>query len=123
MAEMNRIAPAHNPPYIAAMRQLREQLPELPLVAAFETDFHRTIPRSNRTFGVPHRWQEEFLVQRWGFHALISFKLIIVAFVCVVAQIVALKNVRTARALLIIGTVMVGLVVVYSMLLFSQHFG
>jgi acetate kinase len=47
---------------------LREQLPEIPLVAAFETDFHRTIPQSNRTYGVPRRWEEEFLVRRWGFH-------------------------------------------------------
>ena len=35
MAEMNAICPAHNPPYIAAMRQLRERMPELPLAAAF----------------------------------------------------------------------------------------
>ncbi|MDH3718359.1 MAG: acetate/propionate family kinase [Planctomycetota bacterium] len=68
MAEMNRVAPAHNPPYIAAMRQLREQLPEIPLVAAFETDFHQTIPQANRTYGVPRQWEEEFLVRRWGFH-------------------------------------------------------
>ena len=29
MAEMNAAAPAHNPPYIAAMRSLRERFPEL----------------------------------------------------------------------------------------------
>ena len=44
MEEMNDVAPAHNPPYIAAMRLLSEKLPEIPLVAAFETGFHRTIP-------------------------------------------------------------------------------
>ena len=38
------MAPAHNPPYIAAMRLLSEKLPEIPLVAAFETGFHQTIP-------------------------------------------------------------------------------
>ena len=68
MSEMNKIAPAHNPPYIAAMRQLGEQLPEIPLVAAFETDFHRTIPARNRTYGVPHDWDQEFLIRRFGFH-------------------------------------------------------
>ena len=41
MEEMNQVAPAHNPPYIAAMRQLAEKLPEIPLVAAFETGFPR----------------------------------------------------------------------------------
>jgi acetate kinase len=68
MAEMNHVAPAHNPPYIAAMRQMREQLPEIPLIAAFETDFHRTIPRRNRTYGIPKQWDEEFQIRRFGFH-------------------------------------------------------
>ena len=35
MAEMNTVAPAHNPPYIATMRLLSKQLPEIPLVAVF----------------------------------------------------------------------------------------
>ena len=37
------VAPAHNPPYIAAMRLLSKELPEIPLVAAFETGFHESI--------------------------------------------------------------------------------
>ncbi len=68
MEEMNEVAPAHNPPYIAAMRQLREQLPEIPLVAAFETGFHQTIPARNRNYAIPREWTEEFHVKRWGFH-------------------------------------------------------
>ena len=46
MEEMSRVAPAHNPPYIAAMRLLAEKLPEIPLVAAFETGFHADDRRS-----------------------------------------------------------------------------
>ena len=38
------VAPAHNPPYVAAMRLLAKELPQIPLVAAFETGFHETIP-------------------------------------------------------------------------------
>lgn len=68
MEEVIPVAPAHNPPYIAAMRQLSEQLPEIPLVAAFETDFHRTIPERNRYYAVPLQWAEEWLVRRHGFH-------------------------------------------------------
>src|SRR5262245_44495741 len=37
------VAPAHNPPYVTAMRLLNRELPEIPLVAAFETGFHQTI--------------------------------------------------------------------------------
>ena len=62
------IAPAHNPPYARAMRQLRQAFPEIPLVAALETAFHETIPAENRTYAIPFQWQEEYEVQRWGFH-------------------------------------------------------
>ena len=68
MEEMNPVAPAHNPAYIAAMRQLNEKLPEIPLVAAFETGFHQTIPDRNAYYAVPHQWAEQCLVKRWGFH-------------------------------------------------------
>ena len=68
MAEMNAAAPAHNPPYIAAMRLLRERFPELPLVAAFETDFHRTIPPARREYAIPRDWADGLHVRKWGFH-------------------------------------------------------
>lgn len=68
MEEFADVAPAHNPPYVAAMRLLSEKMPEIPLVAAFETDFHRTIPDRNRYYAVPHDWAEKCLVRRWGFH-------------------------------------------------------
>lgn len=62
------VAPAHNPPYIAAMRLLAKELPEIPLVAAFETGFHETISPAERYYAVPLEWQEQYGVQRWGFH-------------------------------------------------------
>ena len=68
MEKMNPIAPAHNPPYIAAMRQLNAQFPDIPLVAAFETGFHQTIPDRSRYYAIPWEWSQEFLVRRWGFH-------------------------------------------------------
>ncbi len=68
MQEMARVAPAHNPPYIAAMRQLNEKLPQIPLVAAFETGFHETIPPRLQHYAVPVEWAESFGIRRWGFH-------------------------------------------------------
>jgi len=50
------------------MRLLGEQLPEIPLVAVFETGFHATIPKRNRQYAVPHKWADEYGVQRYGFH-------------------------------------------------------
>ncbi len=68
MDEMSQVAPAHNPPYIAAMRLMAEKLPDIPLVAAFETGFHATIPDRLRYYAAPYEWAERFHVQRWGFH-------------------------------------------------------
>jgi acetate kinase len=68
METMNRVAPAHNPPYINAMRLLSEKLPGIPLVAAFETGFHATIPSRLRVYAAPFDWAEKHNVRRWGFH-------------------------------------------------------
>ncbi|MEE2641550.1 MAG: acetate/propionate family kinase [Planctomycetota bacterium] len=68
MSEMNEVAPAHNPPYINAMRILSEKLPEIPLVAAFETGFHQTNRKPLKYYGIPYEWAEEHQVKRWGFH-------------------------------------------------------
>ncbi|MCL2118721.1 MAG: acetate/propionate family kinase [Planctomycetaceae bacterium] len=68
MDELSDAMPAHNPPYIRAMRQLAERLPDIPLVAAFETGFHGTIPARNRYYGVPLEWADQYSIVRWGFH-------------------------------------------------------
>ena len=68
MEEMSGAAPAHNPPYIKAMRLLAEKLPQLPLVAAFETGFHQTIPAARKNYAIPKAWAEELQIRKWGFH-------------------------------------------------------
>ncbi len=68
MEEFNDVLPAHNPPYVRAMRLLMQELPEIPLVAAFETGFHQEIPNRNRYYGVPFEWAEQYGVRRYGFH-------------------------------------------------------
>lgn len=68
MEQMNQVAPAHNPPYIAAMRLLAERLPRIPLVAAFETGFHATVPDRLRYYAIPKEWGDRLHIKRWGFH-------------------------------------------------------
>lgn len=68
MEAYNDVAPAHNPPYVRAIRLLAEKLPHIPLVAAFETGFHQTIPPANRLYAVPREWAEKHGIIRHGFH-------------------------------------------------------
>jgi acetate kinase len=68
MEAVNFLAPAHNPPYVAAMRSFRRALPETPLVALFETAFFDRMPASATTYAVPYEWLEELGIRRYGFH-------------------------------------------------------
>ena len=68
MEQFSDVAPAHNPPYIAAMRAFKQKLPQVPQVAAFETAFHQTIPLARQIYAIPHEWTEELGIRRYGFH-------------------------------------------------------
>jgi acetate kinase len=68
MEEFSFFAPAHNPPYVAAMRAFRKALPGLPLVALFETAFFDSLDEATTTYGVPYAWREQYGVRRYGFH-------------------------------------------------------
>jgi acetate kinase len=64
------LAPLHNRPALAAIREAREALPDVPHVAVFDTAFHATIPVEASTYAVPERWREEWGIRRYGFHGL-----------------------------------------------------
>jgi len=68
MEEFTFLAPAHNPPYIAAMRAFQSQVPTVPLVALFETAFYGELPESTITYSVPYEWKEQLGIRRYGFH-------------------------------------------------------
>jgi acetate kinase len=61
-------APAHNAIYLAAIRAFQEAMPGVPLVAAFEPEFHKTMPEYASRYGVPAAWRTEYGVRRYGFH-------------------------------------------------------
>src|SRR3954469_20060811 len=68
MEQFSDVAPAHNPPYIAAMRAFAEKMPGTPQVAAFETAFHQTIPLSRVVYAIPAEWTDKLGVRKYGFH-------------------------------------------------------
>ena len=68
MAAFNSVAPAHNPPYIAAIRQFRSLLPNTPLIGSFETGFHQTIPPEASLYAIPIEISRKYDIHRYGFH-------------------------------------------------------
>jgi acetate kinase len=68
MEEFTFLAPAHNPPYIAAIKAFREVLPQVPLVAVIETSPYRWMEEASTTYAVPYEWREKHGIRRYGFH-------------------------------------------------------
>ena len=67
MADYNGLAPAHNPPYITGIKLFAERVPQVPLIALFETAFHQFAPEATQRYAVPDSWLK-IGVRRWGFH-------------------------------------------------------
>jgi acetate kinase len=63
------LAPLHNGPALALVRELTEKLPDVPHVAVFDTAFHRTMAERARTYAIPLRFRERG-IERFGFHGL-----------------------------------------------------
>jgi hypothetical protein len=62
-----------------------------------------------------------YFIAGWGIKGMVYFKFGMVAFVCILAQIIARHKPRVARWLLLGATAVVSLVVVYSLRLLLQH--
>jgi acetate kinase len=60
-------APAHNAIYLTAIDAFQSAMPGVPIVAAFEPEFHASIPEYARRYGIPSSWFDEG-VARYGFH-------------------------------------------------------
>lgn len=68
MEEFIPVAPAHNPPYIRAIKTFRDLLPDKPLVGLFEPTFHRFKPPVAEYYGLPNEYHDTHGVKRYGFH-------------------------------------------------------
>ena len=68
MEEINTLLPAHNPPYIAAVRSFHASHPELPCIGTFETAFYDHVPAENWRYPVPLEWETKYGIRRNGFH-------------------------------------------------------
>jgi acetate kinase len=66
--ELVPLAPLHQPRALELIRHTR--LTDRPVVACFDTSYHRTIPASAATYALPAAWRERFGLRKFGFHGL-----------------------------------------------------
>ena len=62
------IAPLHNPANLIGIRACQELMPNVPMVAVFDTAFHQTMPDVAYTYALPYEYYEKYAVRRYGFH-------------------------------------------------------
>lgn len=63
------LAPLHNMPALAAIREARATFPDLPHLAVFDSAFHATIPAVAATYALSSQIRE-WGIRRYGFHGL-----------------------------------------------------
>ena len=68
IADHFELAPLHNPPNLAGIREAKRALPGVPQVACFDTAFHQTIPEVAYLYALPREVYERHRVRRYGFH-------------------------------------------------------
>ena len=62
------LAPLHNPAGVAGIRAARKVLPEIPMVAVFDTAFHQTMPTKAYIYQIPYRYYTSYKIRKYGFH-------------------------------------------------------
>lgn len=66
--ECNDLAPLHNPANLIGVDSCKTLMPNVPMVAVFDTAFHQTMPEKAYLYGIPYEYYEKYKVRRYGFH-------------------------------------------------------
>ncbi len=62
------LAPLHNPAGVAGIKAAKKVLPNIPMVAVFDTAFHQTMPAKAYIYQIPYRYYTSYKIRKYGFH-------------------------------------------------------
>ena len=63
-----KLAPLHTPPVVNGIKACQNVIPNVPMVAVFDTAFHQTIPKERYIYPVPYEYYEKYKMRKYGFH-------------------------------------------------------
>jgi acetate kinase len=66
IGKLSALAPLHNPLAVKAIEDVRRERNGIPIVAVFDTAFHRTLPTVASTYAIP----QDLGIRRYGFHGI-----------------------------------------------------
>ena len=64
------LAPLHNEAHLSGIYACQKELPDIPMVAVFDTSFHKTIPEKNYLYAIPYSYYEKYKIRKYGFHGI-----------------------------------------------------
>ncbi len=62
------LAPLHNPAGLLGIQAFKEVLPNIPMVAVFDTAFHQTMTKERYLYPIPYAWYRDYKIRKYGFH-------------------------------------------------------
>ncbi|MDW6005168.1 acetate/propionate family kinase [Vibrio mangrovi] len=68
IAQLNDLAPLHNPVNLTGIKAFRTALPDAKAVAVFDTSFHQTMAKMDYIYPIPYSYYEKYGIRRYGFH-------------------------------------------------------
>ncbi|KXX55085.1 acetate kinase [Rhodococcus sp. LB1] len=68
ISDLSALAPLHNPANVIGIEVAREELPDIPHVAVFDTAFFHTLPAGASTYAIDRQVAKEHSIRRYGFH-------------------------------------------------------
>jgi len=67
---LKELAPLHIPADVAVLERVQQSLPEIPVIAVFDTAFHQTLPEVASTYALPFELSARYGLRRYGFHGI-----------------------------------------------------
>ncbi len=64
------LAPLHNPAALKGIEAFKENIPNIDMVACFDTAFHQTMSKEAFLYPVPYKWYLDYGIRKYGFHGM-----------------------------------------------------
>ncbi|MGF7014371.1 acetate kinase [Ornithinibacillus bavariensis] len=66
--ELSELAPLHNPANLTGIKAFQEVMPDVPMVAVFDTAFHQTMAPQSYLYSLPYEYYKKYGIRKYGFH-------------------------------------------------------
>ena len=65
---LTKFAKLHHPGNLAGIKAMKEALPNVPMVAVFDTAFHQSIPKERYIYPIPYEYYKKYGIRKYGAH-------------------------------------------------------